>query len=87
MGDILADMSCPNITGAFGTGGGSALLWPGDFGGAFYGTVGGTTALTENATINDRIYKAFIDASRTSSIYKDSRLQVPALQLLACIRC
>ena len=86
VGKLLA-AALPNITGALGTGGGSALFWPDDFNGVFYGTIDGTAAFTSNATINDRVYKAFIDASRSNSSYSSSKLQPSALQLLACIRC
>lgn len=49
------------------------------------------THLTPNGVWNGGSDVGFgaanFDAKRSSGLYKDSKLQVPALQLLACIRC
>ena len=77
---------CPNITGDSDNGGESNTNYSPS--GAFYSNVieerQGLTHRAENQT-NLEVIR--IDASRSNSIYGGTKLQVPALQLLACIRC
>ena len=87
--DINADLTTyvgPNIRGAFGSGGGSGLFWTTDTTEAFWGEKGIATSDLPLAKTNDRFSRIHIDASRVSAIYKSTKLQPSALQLLACIR-
>ena len=80
------EASLPNIRGAFGSGGGSGLFWTTDTTEAFWGEKGIATSDLPLAKTNDRFSRIHIDASRVSAIYKSTKLQPSALQLLACIR-
>ena len=88
IGDVgkFLEAQLPNIRGAFGSGGGSGLFWTTDTTEAFWGEKGIATSDLPLAKTNDRFSRIHIDASRVSAIYKSTKLQPSALQLLACIR-
>ena len=80
------EASLPNITG-------SLMVNPGDSGFDFKQQVGALysgglthTPLHDNGEARGK-GGIDIDASRSNSIYSGSKLQIPSLQLLACIRC
>ena len=91
MGDILADMSCPNITGVIGVSPKSGAGWfeVGGTGGAFTtGSYSEDFAQIDAPISYHRGQNAIsIDASVAHSAYSGSSVQPSALQLLACIRC
>ena len=88
IGDVgkFLEAQLPNITG-------SLMVNPGDSGFDFKQQVGALysgglthTPLHDNGEARGK-GGIDIDASRSNSIYSGSKLQIPSLQLLACIRC
>ena len=82
----------PNITGGLGsrgqgTGGTDVVTWA--VGGAFSYTRPSVTGTSVNISYNQETTWSDIklDASKDNATYTGTKVQVDALQLLACIRC
>ena len=82
MGDILADMSCPNISGYFYRKGEN-------FGDIYNGPFSKGSEKQDYGTHERQTTCADIifNASKSNAMYSGTKLQVPSLQLLSCIRC
>ena len=80
--DFANNVWWPNITGGVGAKGGVA--WQEGFGCLeVAGALAEVVASIPNETSARSLY---LSASKSSSIYSGSKMQAPALQVLACIR-